>query len=169
MINSITEGESVSVSRGQVFQTLDPYDKLIKALWWGYPNGMRVNSYFNNIVAAAGAISTCLNQYKNKNIQKADYFQLYSKIKKLVGPGIGMSTISKLFYFFNISIEGCRSIIVDKRVRAAMKHFDDFNPIHSSDEAVWYLRAVKDINRVAGDWAEPEQIEYFLFEFQEYE
>lgn len=163
VINSITDGKSVSVSRSQIFQTSEPYDKMIKALWWGYPNGMRANPYFNNIIAAARAVSTCLNQYKDKDIPEADYLHLYREVKKIVGPGIGMSTISKLFYFFNISVEGRRSVIVDEKVRTAMKHFDDFNPIHSSDEAVWYLKAVREINRVAEDWAEPDQIEYFLF------
>ena len=166
VIESITEGKSVSVSRGQIFQTLEAYDKVIKALWWGYPNGMRVNLYFNNIVAAADEVSACLNQYKGKDILEADYLQLYREVKGIVGRGMGMSTISKLFYFFNISVEGCMSVIVDNRVKARIQHFDDFNPIHTADEAMWYLTAVREINRVAGDWAEPDQIEYFLFGFQ---
>lgn len=168
VINSISTGETVAVSRGEIFRTNEPYDKLIKVLWWGYPNGMRVSRYFNNIIANAGRVSELLKQYGNRNISEQEYIQLYYQVKHIVEQGIGMSTISKLFYFFNICVEGSKSVIVDSRVKSALRYFDDFNPIHTANEANWYLTAVKEINRVAGDWAEPDQIEYFLFGFQEF-
>ena len=168
VIESISNGESVSVSRGQIFQTNEPFNKLIKALWWGYPNGMRVSRYFSNIISKAGVISTLLAQYGDRNITEDEYIRLYYQVKSTVGQGIGMSTISKFFYFFKISVEGCKSVIVDSKVKKAMNYFDDFNPIHESGEAIGYLSATREINRVAGEWAEPGQIEYFLFGFQEY-
>lgn len=168
VIESISSSGSIAVSRGQIFQTLEAYDKLIKVLWWGYPNGMRVSRYFCNVISTARAMSTILKQYQDNDIANDEYIQLYHQIKSTVGQGIGMSTISKLLYFFNIGVEGNKPIIVDSRVKKAMSYFDDFNHIHTSDEANWYLTAVKEINRVAGDWAVPDQIEYFLFGFQEF-
>ena len=168
VIESISNGESVSVSRGQIFQTSEQFNKLIKALWWGYPNGMRISRYFSNVISTARAVSMILAQYNDSIITEVEYIRLYYQVKSTVGQGIGMSTISKLFYFFNISVEGCKSVIVDSKVKTAMQYFDDFNPIHTSDEARWYLTAVREVNRVARDWAEPEQVEYFLFGFQEY-
>lgn len=168
VIESISIGESVSVNRGQIIHTTEPFEKLIKTLWWGYPNGMRISRYFSNIISTARTVSTILRRSQDRDISEVEFIQLYYQVKSSVGQGIGMSTISKFFYFFNISVEGCKSVIVDLKVKTAMLYFDDFIPIHTSDEAKWYLSAVREINRVAGDWAMPEQIEYFLFGFQEY-
>ena len=168
IINELFKDNVFSVSRGQIFNETIPYKRIIKTLWWGYPNGMRVSRYFDNIINVAEEIADRLNDKIGQSLSEDEFLLLYVAIKELVGSGLGMSTISKLFYFFNISAEENKSVIVDFRVRSTMNYFEDFNPIHTANEARWYLAAVREINRVAGDWAKPDQIEYFLYGFQEH-
>ena len=150
---------SYSLSRAEIFACDDAFEKVVKTIWWGYPNGMR--SHFDEVAQNFRVMAEILQPYRGRELDEPNFIQLYNNLNQI--QHIGPSTISKLLYFFKISQGQTQCVIVDSRVRSAMAAFDDFHPVRNNDPALWYLEHARQINEVGIDGATPEQIEYFLF------
>ncbi len=150
---------SYSLSRAEIFACNDAFEKVVKTIWWGYPNGLR--SHFDDVAQNFRLMAEILQPYRGRELDEPNFIELYNSLNQI--QHIGPSTISKLLYFFNVSQGQTRCVIVDSRVRSAMAAFDDFHPVRNNDPALWYLEHARQINEVGIDGATPEQIEYFLF------
>ena len=138
-----------SVSRRDIFQRSEPFDKLVMIMWWGYPKGMINPVYQKNILHKAEEIASLLQEKAGRHLAEKEFKQLFLSVKSKVLRGLGLSTISKFFYFFNIFEGKNRAVIVDRRVSAAMTHFDDFVSIHDRDLTSRYLGQIRQINSQA--------------------
>lgn len=100
--------KSADISRSRLMSHTysDPVQKCLEIFLWGYPKGGRGNMsamFLKNI----GEIG----KYAPANLPWNDYYnQLHS-----VG-NLGISTISKLAYFYGHQFGGCQSLILDSRL-----------------------------------------------------
>ena len=152
---------SYSLSRAEVFACDDTFEKVIKAMWWGYPYGMRAN--FDEVVQNFRLMTEILRPYQDRVLDEQNFIELYNRLNQI--PHIGPATISKLLYFFNIFQGQTRCVIVDSRVRSTMAAFDDYQPVRNRLPALWYLEHARQLNEIGIAGATPEQIEYFLFRY----
>ena len=124
----------IKLSRSDVFgednaEKEEIAKKIIKVLMWGYPRGTMPGSGRKNII----------NITKDENLEKL--VNLFSGIKgrglgeneineklpdlKVNGvSGLGIATMSKLLYFFEVSFEGKRCLIYDSNVISFLNHDD---------------------------------------------
>ena len=153
-------GGSYSVSRAEIFSCAGSFERLVKILWWGYPSGMRAR--FDSVIAHSRQIAETIAPYCGKTLDEMTFINLYNQLNTF--EGMGQSTISKLLYFFEISIGANKTVIIDSRVMGSMSYFDDFEPRIPGPESLRYLGQDRQINQVASAMdVAPEKVEYFLF------
>lgn len=150
---------SFSLSRGDIFETNDSYEKVVKAIWWGYPNGMMF--HFHEVAIHFSDLTQTIAPYSGRHLNMPEFESLYDSLSAIMY--VGASTISKLLYFFGIYQDNTQCVIVDRFVRESMAHYDEFHPVHQRQPHLWYLEHARQINEVIIDGATPEQVEYFLF------
>ncbi len=157
------QGESVSLSREDIFNESDTRKRIVKALIWGYPNDVRntpgVIENLDNIVAI-------VNAYK----QNKDGHHLL--IELLGTDRMGLSTASKLLYFFDVCFDGAPAVIIDNVVNEGLTLFEEFRGLPYISNAKNYILGVKAINEVRNRLnsiiddnliIECEDVEYYLF------
>jgi hypothetical protein len=157
------QGESVSLSREDIFNESDTRKRIVKALIWGYPNDVRntpgVIENLDNIVAF-------VNAYK----QNKDGHHLL--IELLGTDRMGLSTASKLLYFFDVCFDGAPAVIIDNVVNEGLTLFEEFRGLPYISNAKNYILGVKAINEVRNRLnsiiddnliIECEDVEYYLF------
>ena len=154
---------SYRVSRNDIYNTVDATERLVKIVFWGYPNAFQDGNYLRNILKDADAITKSLGEV-GSILTINDYLALFNNLKSMVS-GIGVSTISKILTFWKIKAASSESVIVDSRVMECVRLFDDFYGMRTATEtADGYYEMVKKINSLAKSIeATPEQVEYFLF------
>lgn len=149
---------SYSLSRRDVFLCEDSFEKVTKALWWGYPNGMR--AHFHEVVQYFGEMAKFLQPFRNQILDERSFDDVYNHLKRQY---VDLATISKLLYFFNIYQGNTQCVIVDRYVRESMNYYDEFHPVHEHQPSRKYLAYARQINETDIKGASPDQIEYFLF------
>jgi hypothetical protein len=165
--NTVFVEASLKLSRQDLFSAamLNPYKAIILIIFWGYPRNMRGNN-FSNIIKCIEDIQGLFNAYNNWTIEE---FTLVSS--KLKGRSIGLSTLSKMLYFFQITIDNKKCLILDRRIidvlnsglyedLMSLKHVNDYNKVKLYPE---YLTLMSDTANALK--AIPDQLEYFLFLF----
>lgn len=113
-------GEIFKLSRSDVFKEKDIRKKIIKALMWGYPEATMPRSGKNNIINITNAIETLSELFGNlaeRGIN--EIWQIMNGVS-----GLGIATMSKLLYFFEVSFEGKRCLIYDSNVMRFLNHDD---------------------------------------------
>ncbi len=158
------QGESVSLSREDIFNESDTRKRIVKALIWGYPNDVRntpgVIENLDNIVAI-------VNAYK----QNKDGHHLL--IELLGTDRMGLSTASKLLYFFDVCFDDAPAVIIDNVVNEGLTLFEEFRSLPYISNAKNYILGVKAINEVRNRLnsiiddnliIECEDVEYYLFQ-----
>lgn len=96
----------ISRSRLMSYTYNDPVQKCLEIFLWGYPKGGRGNMH-DKFLKNIGNIA----KYAPLILPWNDY---YSKLHGL--GNLGISTISKLAYFYGHQFGGCRSLILDSRL-----------------------------------------------------
>lgn len=160
------ENDELVITREDVFNAATPIEKVVKALIWGYPNGMQGKENLRNIIGNLNEIVQLLTQPELEQPLNQEFFlTLYNSLTKI--HGLKQSTVSKLLYFFNIHVGNSQALIIDTNVEAAFQAFDDFVAV-SFEENIGkrYLKQFKKMNSLARQHHfQPDQLEYFLFEF----
>ncbi len=161
--------KTLTISRQDIFETMEPREAIIKSIYWGYTAGMRGN-HFVNILKHIDTIENVLLPLKeNLNSTTTDFNYLTLTFKN-VG-GLGLSTYSKLLYFFKISFNGNPCLILDQRLIDvfASKTYSNFqllNKIRYSNAEKKYLDFLQLTRQLANDIeTNGENIELFLFTF----
>lgn len=161
------EKPTLTISRQDIFETKEPREIIIKTIYWGYTGGMRGN-HFMNILKHIDTIENAFSPLGD-DPPKTDFNSLTQIFKKV--PGLGLSTNSKLLYFFKISFNKNPCLILDQRLIDVFKSnsFDDFNQLDNisySNAHNKYLDFLKLISTVAKKTkTQEENIELFLFTF----
>lgn len=164
------EKDTVRISRRDVFQMVETNHRkaIFLTILWGYPKGY---TRPNNM---AQSFKLFLDQIENlagwlcveKSINITEMEQILNESK-----GIGLSTLSKLLYFFNITIDGYKGLIIDSKIIRVLqdKKFTELgtlstirehNKVHYYSD---YLKKCTELSKANG--YKPDQLELFLFMF----
>lgn len=153
----------INISRDDIKKTKDTKKKIVKILMWGYPGGGRYGQV-QNILQNMDVLTNCLEAING------NYF---ASVQDALGNvleinGLGLSTISKFLYFFDVKVENTPCQIYDGKVIKSL------NKNHQIDE----LSSRNNWDRNDEDYEEyinllfrlskkckcsPDQIELFLF------
>lgn len=166
--NVFKRGE-VCLSRADVFNSCkeDFFSGVISIIFWGYPRNMRGNT-FEKVLGSLQQNRIQHTLLGNKNLTEADYTNI---CKQLKGYGIGLSTLSKLLYFFEYSVDGYRCLILDKRIIEVLNEgtYEELNGLREINERnknekyVSYLKMMHEFSEAQS--CNADQLEYFLFHF----
>ena len=133
--------------------------KIISILMWGYPSGGRGK----NIQNALGH----LHQIASLVNQNTAWPQYYGALKAI--PSVGISTITKLAYFFNRSFEGYPALILDLQISDILISgaWNGLSgPANTNEKSMekHYLRYLAETQIIANSLGCPsDKIELFLF------
>jgi hypothetical protein len=159
----------LTISRTDIFETIDLKETIIKTIYWGYKGGMRGN-HFINIIINIGLIENILNKLRAKEkLTNEDYEWLRQQFKKI--NGLGISTYSKILYFLDLKFENNPCLILDQRIIKVLKtkkytEFETLSSLHYSNADIKYLDfllIVKNLSKILE--TNGENIEQFLFIF----
>jgi hypothetical protein len=159
--------ETLKLSRRDCFAHAkqDFVHALFAIIFWGYPRNMRGNS-FSNVLKSLQTIQDAFPT--QQSISEANFKELVEKIKKT---GVGLSTLTKLLYFFNVAIDGKRCLILDSRIIEVLNDglFDELrldvrlSEFNKTSKYIAYLEMMQNIAELNG--YKPDQLEFFLFHF----
>lgn len=163
------DNKTLTISRQDIFETNEPREQIIKTIYWGYTAGMRGN-HFLNILKNIDTIENVLRTLRDKtNPTTTDFNDLTLTFKNVAG--LGLSTYSKLLYFFKISFNGNPCLILDQRLidvfsSKAYSNFQQLSNIRYDNAEKKYLDFLQLASQIASNIeTEGENIELFLFTF----
>ena len=150
----------VRLTRSKVLNFAYPsvQQKCLEILLWGYPTGMQGRQHL--------AFLQNLDSIATAAARHAPWPEYYGQLKAL--GHLGISTISKLAYFHQLTFEGCRALILDQKIIAVMAG-GNWQPLgivgmdydHAHARYLEYLRQVHGVAETLR--AAPDQLELFLF------
>ncbi len=160
--------EEVELSREDVFSEVDSAKKIIMVLMWGYPTGGR-GSHIKNILMRIAELDQLLSSAANQDLTKT---QASSLIKQFNGiQGLGVSTWSKLLYFFRVSVDSRKCQIYDLKIVESLnkKQFSELGTQIWKQDVDHYYQYIELLGNLATHMRVfPEQVELFLFSFNYY-
>lgn len=131
--------------------------KCVEILLWGYPNDTR--GLVSNLLPARSL------QMVVKNAQSSDPWPKYWNNFDLIGR-IGISTITKLAYFYKRSFRGHQALILDSRLIEATSRWAEVNipRLTYITACQYYEEYLNKMHNVATKMScSPDQLELFLF------
>lgn len=161
----------VELSRGQIKKEENIKKKIVMILMWGYPNPRFWNN-IQNLLSQIAYLKEVFVEYNNYSFATNDQFIYFLRKKIRLNTdgkkikGLGWSTLSKLLYFFDISIESQNCEIFDRKIVKIMnkKQFFKFQGRLWRQNDNNYLYYIKLINSISEEIeVRPDQIELFLF------
>lgn len=160
--------KSISLSRAEVLDSNKSIDhKIIKTLMWGYPTkgrGTNIDKILQH--KSFRSIKSFLISMKSTGLSLAD---LEKQIKEI--DGLGISTITKLLYFFRISFKHYYCLILDDQIIKLIRtnKYEELLPLQGVsrynvvNNYYKYLELLNILSRKID--CEPVQIELFLYQF----
>jgi hypothetical protein len=94
--------EIVEISRADVHSAGTTAKKIVMVLMWGYPTGGRGNN-IEYILNKMDELIPLLSSIKGKNLTRSKASEVFNTFENI--RGLGISTWSKLLYFFDVSID----------------------------------------------------------------
>ncbi len=159
-------GESdFELSREDVLSKDDKEKRIVMALMWGYPTGGRGKN-IKDTLTEIDKLKQLLSEAKDQDLTKEQADNLIEQIDSI--HGLGMSTWSKLLYFFNVSIESRRCQIYDKKIVDSLnrKQFSELGTQIWKQDIEQYYEYIELVDDLAMHMCvSPEQVELFLFYF----
>lgn len=158
----------INISRDDIKNTSVTKKKIVKILMWGYPGGGQYDQV-KNILQNMDVLTNWLERIKDNNFDSVNNALPHAVLgNELKINGLGLSTISKLLYFFNVTIGDCPCQIYDGKV------IDSLNKNHQIDELSsrnnWrrtyddYENYINLLSKLSENCEySPDQIELFLF------
>jgi len=160
---------TLTISRQDIFETLGAREIIIKTIYWGYMAGMRGNHFVNILKHIDDIENEMLKLRKNTNPTTIDFTELATTFKNLTG--LGLSTYSKLLYFFKIKFNDNPCLILDQRLidvfaTKSYSYFQGLSNIRYDNAEKKYLDFLKLMWQLASEIeTEGDNIEQFLFIF----
>ena len=158
----------INISRDDIKNTSVTKKKIVKILMWGYPGGGQYDQV-KNILQNMDVLTNWLERIKDNNFDSVNNALPHAVLgNELKINGLGLSTISKLLYFFNVTIGNIPCQIYDGKV------IDSLNKNHQIDELSsrnnWrrtyddYENYINLLSKLSENCEySPDQIELFLF------
>lgn len=151
----------VELSRADVFFESDTAKRIVMVLMWGYPTGGRGNN-IKNILTEIDMLGKLMSGKKDLTTNEAN-----DLIKQFKGiHGLGVSTWTKLLYFFNFSVDSRRCQIFDQKIVDSLnkKQFSELDTQKWKQDTNHYYRFIDLVDKLASRMCvTPEQVELFLF------
>jgi len=161
--------DTLSISRQDIFDTVEIRELILKTIYWGYTGGMRGN-HFRSILTKIDLLEKTLTNLKNKtNPSLVDFNELREIFENV--PGLGLSTYSKILYFLQIRFNNNPCLILDQRLidvfaRKTYSEFQTLFGISYNNAEKKYLDFLQLANKISKDiQTNGENIEQFLFIF----
>lgn len=161
------DNTKASFSRSDLFHAAigDFSFAVFSIILWGYPRNMRGNS-FKGVLENTHLIEERIHVSKNLSLQEFETI-----CNTLKGTGIGLSTLTKILYFFKITLNGYRCLILDNRIIEVLQSgkFQELNLLQQISEHpkgqdyLDYLKLMAEITSANG--YSVDQLELFLFMF----
>lgn len=158
---------SVEISRGDLFKlvAVDFNAAIFSIVLWGYPRNMRGNS-FEELLKNIDKLKILI--HGKTQFDEEEFLQMKRLLK---GTGIGLSTLSKFLYFFNIKFCNTRSLILDSRIISVLQErkfkelhkLSEITEFKKDDYYIKYIKLMADISKKYN--YEVDQLELFLFMF----
>lgn len=167
--NLFSDKPTLTISRQDIFETNEPKEIIIKTIYWGYTAGMRGNHFVNILKHIDTIENTLLSLIQKSNLTTTDFNCLTETFNNVVG--LGLSTYSKLLYFFKITFNDNPCLILDQRLidvfaSKSYANFQQLSKIRYDNAEKKYLDFLQLTRQVANDIeTEGENIELFLFTF----
>jgi len=157
--------DKIKISRSDLFEEAkadSPYT-FYWIVFWGYPRNMRGKSF----ASILGAIEELRRGIKYKKCISANEF------KELITAydGVGLSTLSKFLYFFQVEVEGLKCLILDSRIVQVLQNglYEELLSLREKstyNQAEYYVNYLKEILRISeAEGYKPDQLELFLFQY----
>lgn len=158
----------INISRDDIKKTSDTKKKIVKILMWGYPGGGQYDQV-KNILLNMDVLTNWLEKIKDNNFDSVKNALPHDALgNELKINGLGLSTISKLLYFFGVKIGKIPCQIYDGKV------IDSLNKNHQikelSERNNWrrtypdYKKYIDLLSKLSENREySPDQIELFLF------
>lgn len=161
------ESTRTSISRSDLFHAAkgDFSMAVFSIILWGYPRNMRGNS-FQRVLKNTYMLEQMI--YVSQNLTVHELGNIRKKLKKT---GIGLSTLSKILHFFNITLNGYRCLILDSRIIEVLqsgkfRELDSLQQISDPPKDENYLDYLAKMEEIAFANGYPvDQLELFLFMF----
>lgn len=170
-------GHFVEISRQDLFDFAERgiSKEFVYAVFiWGYPTGGRGDN-FRRVIDHSGKVTEAFRKAP-RALRRDDLNQLCARLR---GCGIGPSTLTKLLYFLDFTVDGYRALILDGKVMRTFQRRlfeEDFGPSAKTiyEEAGRrdpdYLRIypdyLREMSRASQDLGgDPDELEMFLFLF----
>lgn len=149
----------VQLTRDMILGQANPTRKCIEILLWGYPAGMRNNYH----LAYLGNIEQ-IEIHAQAIVNWPTYYGNFGAIN-----GIGISTVTKIAYFFGRIFAGNQAVILDNRIISVINGgaWVELNGLHgiaygnAVNNYINYLEVVSGVAAEIG--ATSAQVELFLF------
>ena len=154
----------INISRDDIKKTSDTKKKIVKILMWGYPGGGRYGQV-QNILQNIDVLTNWLEENNGNNFDSVqdDALDNLSEIN-----GLGLSTISKLLYFFDVKIGNNPCQIYDGKVIKSLNNNHQIQELSERnnwdriyDDYVEYIKLLFELSENCE--CSPDQIELFLF------
>jgi hypothetical protein len=151
--------KEISIKRKQIHEQANTHRKCIEVLLWGYPKGMRGKevTYLAN-----------LKQISASAESNAPWEKYHAELNS--NKGLGMSTITKLAYFFEKTFDGIPAVILDRRIiqileRATWDELNELRHVTYSNAHKNYPSYLRVLHSIAQSirGASQDQVEFFLF------
>lgn len=157
----------ITISRNDLFKTVDIDEFIVKTLMWGYPTGGRGNN-ITKVLEETNfrKLVKLLQQYRNDNVTLEELKRDIKTIK-----GVNLSTMSKLLHFLKINVNDETALILDQKIINIISNnrFVELHPLigikynKAIDRYVEYLKTINQLATKIQVLAD--QIELFLFMF----
>lgn len=162
---------AIKISRRDVFNNCqnDFVEGLFTTVLWGYSRNMRGKN-FNKILSSIQTNKIQPFFPEQKNLSEVEFIKLADNLNN---SGLGLSTLSKLLYFFRYKIESYPCLILDNRIIEVLNDKNLFTELSSVVEKenineynkvrkyVSYLKVLEEVSIVNN--YKPDQLELFLF------
>ena len=105
----------------------------------------------SEILKNKSEIIPLIDKLKDNDFNKSEFMDKTKELSKI--NGIGISTFSKLMYFFNVKINGNPCIIFDSRVKNALVRYSqtEFLDKYNQQNINSYPKFVEGISRISND------------------
>lgn len=166
------------ISRQDIFNEDDILLKFIKTLMFGYPKAevshfdkKGIQSSVHRILCSYPEIEVSLKNLLNKNFSSHRDFIESTDINSLCKiKGMGLSTLSKVLYLFNVRVNEVPCIIVDSRVKNSLKLFKETIYLYNNYKNIGiknlsqYLIILENLQQLSYNFrVDIDLLEYILF------
>lgn len=160
--------QKIEISRADIHSECNTIKKIVMTLMWGYPTGGRGRN-IENTLEKIDELNKLLSQENGKNIAKNKANDLIAKLANF--QGLGISTWSKLLYFFNLSVNSKKCQIYDLKIVDSLnkKQFRELGTQQWKQNINHYYQYIELMDSLASRMKVlPEQVELFLFYYNLY-